>query len=88
MRDEGKIAYIKLYGFGAKAANDFAEASINILNSQAEKIILDLRNNPGGYLEIAQDIAGWLLPSGKTVAIEDFADKQEQKIDRRKSRSS
>ena len=80
MRDEGKIAYIKLYGFGAKAANDFAEASINILNSQAEKIILDLRNNPGGYLEIAQDIAGWLLPSGKTVAIEDFAGKQEQKF--------
>ena len=79
-KEEDKIAYIKLYGFGAKAANDFAQASVSILNSRAEKIVLDLRNNPGGYLEIAQDIAGWLLASGKTVTIEDFAGKQEQKI--------
>jgi carboxyl-terminal processing protease len=80
MLDENKIAYIKLYGFGAKAANDFAQAAINILNSPAQKIILDLRNNPGGYLEISQDIAGWFLSSGQIVAIEDFAGKQEQKI--------
>ena len=35
------------------------------------KIILDLRNNPGGYLEISQDIAGWFLEKGQIVIIED-----------------
>lgn len=80
MKDEGKIAYIKLFQFSAKAANDFSQVAVEILNSKAEKIILDLRNNPGGYLEISQDIAGWFLSSGQIVTIEDFAGKQEQKI--------
>ncbi len=79
-RDDEKIAYIKLFQFSAKAANDFAEAAVKILNSRAEKIILDLRNNPGGYLEISQEIASWFLSSGQIVTIEDFAGKQEQKI--------
>ena len=79
-KDDGKIAYIKLSQFSAKAGNEFAQAAVEILNSKAEKIILDLRNNPGGYLEISQDIAGWLLPSGQIITIEDFAGKQEQKI--------
>ncbi|KPJ56711.1 hypothetical protein AMJ49_04100, partial [Parcubacteria bacterium DG_74_2] len=40
-------------------------------------IILDLRNNPGGYLEVAVDIAGWFLERGDVVAIEDFGGKEE-----------
>lgn len=79
-KDDGKVAYIKLSQFSAKAGNEFAQAAMQILNSQAERIILDLRNNPGGYLEISQDIAGWFLSPGQIVAIEDFAGKQEQKI--------
>ena len=33
---------------------------------------MDLRNNPGGYLEVSQDIASWFLKSGQVVTIEDF----------------
>ncbi|UZE92919.1 MAG: S41 family peptidase [Candidatus Nealsonbacteria bacterium] len=66
------IAYIKLYQFSRKAALDFRKASFEILDSPAKKIILDLRNNPGGLLVIAQDIAGWFLESGELVVIEDF----------------
>jgi len=50
------------------------------LKSPAEKIILDLRSNPGGYLERSQDIAGWFLERGQVVVIEDFGGKQEQEI--------
>lgn len=74
------IAYLKLYQFSEKASLDFTEAAIEILRSPAKKIILDLRNNPGGYLEVAQDIAGWFLERGQTVAIEDFGGEKEQKI--------
>ncbi|XOA43151.1 MAG: S41 family peptidase [Candidatus Nealsonbacteria bacterium] len=66
------IAYIKLYQFSRKATLDFRKASFEILDSPAKKIILDLRNNPGGLLVIAQDIAGWFLESGELVVIEDF----------------
>ncbi len=78
--EDGDIAYINLYQFSKKADSDFRKAAIDILNSPAEKIILDLRNNPGGYLEIAQDIAGWFLKKGQTVVIENFGKKQEEKV--------
>jgi len=74
------IAYLKLYQFSEKASFDFRVAAIEILNSQAKKIILDLRNNPGGYLEVAQDIAGWFLKRGEIVAIEDLGEGKEQNL--------
>jgi carboxyl-terminal processing protease len=74
-----KIAYINLYQFSAKANYDFNGAAIDILNSDAKKIVLDLRNNPGGYLEIAQSIAGWFLPAGNVVVVEDFGKGEEAK---------
>ena len=75
---EGDIAYIKLYQFSEKASYDFQMAAIEILNTPAKKIILDLRNNPGGYLEVAQDIAGWFLERDKLVVIEDFGEGKEK----------
>jgi len=75
MRWEEKdgIIYIKIYQFTEKASLDFAKAAIEILKLPSRKIVLDLRDNPGGYLEVAQDIAGWFLEKGKTVVIEEFA---------------
>jgi len=67
------IIYIKIYQFTEKASFDFAKAAIEILKLPSRRIVLDLRDNPGGYLEVAQDIAGWFLEKGKTVVIEEFA---------------
>jgi len=66
------IAYLKLYQFSGKADSDFKQAAFEILASPAQKIILDLRNNPGGYLQVAVNIAGWFLEKGQVVVIEDF----------------
>ena len=76
---EENIAYIKLYHFSEKADRNFKEKAFEILNSSAKKIILDLRGNPGGYLERAQDIAGWFLEKRQVVVIEDFGKEKEQK---------
>jgi carboxyl-terminal processing protease len=67
------IIYIKIYQFTEKASLDFAKAAIEILKLPSRRIVLDLRDNPGGYLEVAQDIASWFLEKGKTVVIEEFA---------------
>ena len=77
---DDNVAYLQLYQFSEKANFDFREAAIEILASPCKKIILDLRNNPGGYLEVAQNIAGWFLEKEKIVVIEDFGGKQEQQI--------
>lgn len=76
MKDDN-IAYIQIYHFSEAARLTFSKAALDILNSPAKKIVLDLRNNPGGYLEIAQDIAGWFLAKEQIVTIEDFGGKKE-----------
>ena len=73
---DNDIVYIQIYQFSQKAQEDFNKAAIEILNSPGKKIILDLRNNPGGYLEVAQNIAGWFLKKDQIVTIEDFGGKQ------------
>lgn len=74
------IAYIALYHFTEKASGDFKDTVNEILKSDTEKIILDLRNNPGGFLEVAVDIAGWFVGSDKVVVTEDRGGKGENKI--------
>ncbi|MFB6212592.1 MAG: S41 family peptidase [Candidatus Magasanikbacteria bacterium] len=69
---EGNIAYMQLYSFNAKAASRFSEASFQALLDGAQGIILDLRNNSGGFLKVAQDIAGWFLEKGEVVVKERF----------------
>lgn len=71
---DNEIAYIQLYQFTERAGSEFEQAGIEILNSPAKKIILDLRNNPGGYLNIAQNVAGWFLDKGQLVTTEDMGE--------------
>lgn len=77
---DGDVAYIHIYQFDQSLSGDFKKASMEILASPAKKIVLDLRNNPGGYLELAQEIAGWFEENGQIVTIEDFGKGKEQNI--------
>ncbi|MCL0057289.1 S41 family peptidase [Dehalococcoidia bacterium] len=77
---EENIAHLKLYNFTRRIKGDFRDAANEILEKGAEKIILDLRNNPGGYLEAAKSIAGWFLENGQVVVIKDFGKDREQEI--------
>ena len=77
---DGNIAYVQIFQFDESLSGDFKNGVYQILQSPAKKIILDLRNNPGGYLETAQEIAGYFLKKGQTVTIEDFGEGKEQNI--------
>jgi len=78
LKDVGnkKIAYVALYQFTANAGDEFAKVANKILDSQAQGMVLDLRGNPGGYLEVSVDIASWFVDRGKVVVSEDFGDSQ------------
>ncbi len=71
------IFVISLYLFSANSANDFRDALREFVNSKKTKLILDLRGNPGGYLDASVDIASWFLPLGKVIAREKFSDGKE-----------
>jgi carboxyl-terminal processing protease len=70
--EDGDVAYIHIYQFDQTLSPDFQKIAFEILKSPAKKIVLDVRDNPGGYLEVAQDVAGWFLQTGQVVTIEDF----------------
>ncbi len=80
--EDNNIAYIKIYQFTGNLPSRFQKAVSELLQKKAKKIILDLRNNPGGYLETSVEIASWFIPKGEVVAIENFGDVDTQKIDR------
>ena len=79
MRPDG-IFVITLYSFDANSANLFRDAIQKFASSGSNKLVLDLRGNPGGYLDAAVDMASWFLPAGKPVVIEDYGNKQPQDI--------
>lgn len=81
---EDNIALIEIYQFNKILISEFEKESIEILNSGAQKIILDLRNNPGGYLEVAQKIAGWFLEKGEVIVWQDFGEGKERKAHKSK----
>jgi len=70
-KEEGDIALIDFSHFTETASADFENIAHEILQSDTKKIILDLRNNPGGFLEVAVDIAGWFMKSDEIVLIEE-----------------
>ena len=65
-------AYIQLFQFSENADEEFKNAAIQIQEKSAKHIILDLRNDPGGYLSVAQDISGWFLDRGQLITVEDM----------------
>ncbi len=69
------IFVIKLYSFTAQSPDLFRNALRNFIISGDHKLILDLRGNPGGYLDAAWDMASYFLPTGKLVVTEDFGTK-------------
>ena len=64
---DAKTGYIVLAKFNQKASDQTKEALINLKNEGAEKIILDLRGNPGGLLSEAINVTNLFIPKGELV---------------------
>lgn len=64
---DGNIGYIVLQKFNRKASSQTKEAIIELKNQGAQKIILDLRNNPGGLLTEAINIVNLFVPKNTLV---------------------
>jgi len=63
--ENGKYGYIRLTQFQSNSAEEFEKALKKFKNKKG--IIIDLRNNPGGLLDVVENIADMLLPKGKLI---------------------
>ena len=61
---EGNIGYVKLDNFYSGSADSFRNAVDRLCMDGAERLIVDLRSNPGGYISELQEILNYLLPEG------------------------
>ncbi|MCC6323244.1 S41 family peptidase, partial [Candidatus Nomurabacteria bacterium] len=79
LRNDG-IFVIKFYSFSENSGHLFDNALKEFIKSKSDKMIIDLRGNPGGYLSVAVDIASNFIDEGKIIAIEDFGNAKDQEI--------
>jgi carboxyl-terminal processing protease len=67
---DGQVAYITISEFGADTTDKIQQAATELSQQGAKKVILDLRNDPGGYLSAAVAAASQFMPAGKLVVEE------------------
>lgn len=63
----GKVAWMRIYKFGEKTLPEWNEAVDKVLAQEVDGVVVDFRNNPGGYLQRAIDLASEFVPSGVIV---------------------
>lgn len=74
---DGKIGLITIVNFNTNCANETLAALDQMLEQGAEKIIFDVRNNPGGYASEMVAVLDRLLPEGKLFTTVDYAGREE-----------
>src|SRR3989344_885929 len=79
LRKDG-IFIITLYSFSANSTGLFRNAIKRFTESGTDKLILDLRGNPGGYLDAAVDMSSSFLSGGKIIVTEDYGNDKEPEI--------
>ncbi len=70
--DRGDVFVISLFNFSAISEARFEQALRSYVASGNSKLVLDVRGNPGGFLQSAVSIASYFLPTGKVIVREHF----------------
>ena len=75
----GNTFIISIYSFSETSPQKFQQALQEFTNSGKKKLVIDLRNNPGGYLDAAVLMSSFFFPSDKLIVSEDFTRTGEKK---------
>lgn len=75
---EDKVGYILLYEFTEQTESQYLEAFEDLKNQGMERLIVDVRNNPGGLLTSVCNILNDMLPEGLIVYTEDKNGKKQE----------
>lgn len=67
---DGTVGYIRLYTFNEKSAGDVRDAVTELAEQGAQSFVLDLRDNPGGLLDVSVDVVSLFVKDGVAVSVE------------------
>lgn len=73
-KKDGGIAYIRINKFAEDTSKEFNKEAAKVVADGSKGIILDVRNNPGGYLNVAVEIASKFMPKGEVAVWEEKRD--------------
>jgi carboxyl-terminal processing protease len=79
LRPDG-VFVISFYSFSENSDNLFKDALVKFINSKSDKLVIDLRGNPGGYLDSAVNIGSWFINEGDVILTEDSGNGSAPKI--------
>ena len=66
----GDVGYVRLQSFNSAAADLFQTAIVDVLAEGVDELVIDLRNNPGGFLDTALAVTSVFLEDGDVVKTE------------------
>jgi len=69
LRNDG-VAVIAIYEYGNDTVLDFKRAILDLIPKEPKGLVIDMRGNPGGYLDGAIAVAGEWIPKDQIVVIE------------------
>lgn len=64
------IGYIRISQFGESTGEEFGKVYGELTDQGMKKLVLDLRDNPGGLLTTAQEVGQYILPKGPIVTVQ------------------
>ncbi|WP_407831785.1 S41 family peptidase [Synergistes jonesii] len=85
---DGGIAYIKLNHFNLKSDGEVRAALENAKKKNAKGVIMDLRNNPGGLLDVCVDVTSQFIPKGVVVGMKGRFEKANETLYAKEGRAN
>ena len=74
-----RVLYVRVFEFGDRTASEFDQALKDNLKGSVNLVILDLRGNPGGFVDAANDIISEFVQSGSSTILVSRGGKEEVK---------
>ena len=77
---EDNLLYIRIYNFSANTPVLFYSEMFKYAFTRVDGVVLDLRNNPGGFLDVGIDAASWFIGADKLVVSELFSSGEKEEF--------
>jgi len=74
---DNRVLYVRIFEFGSRTGIEFDQALTNNLKGSVNMVLLDLRDNPGGYVDQANEVISEFVSSGTTTILVERGGKED-----------